>query len=185
MSNSQPTEWPEPVMDRLKVLWAEGPSTAKIGEILAHEFRDVRYTKNAVVGKAHRLNLPPRPSPVKAKGSGAHPKPRAVRRLPKSQSTLPSLVRFEGPSPGPQPGPTAAKSMLLDPKPVAARGVLIRPAAFRDRRTCCYPISEQTDPHHRYIFCEDFAVGKGPYCEVHMKTCYQGRRAGDGLKIAL
>lgn len=44
-------------------LWGEGVTTAEIGEL-------VGVTKNAVVGKAHRLGLPPRPSPIRPKGDG-------------------------------------------------------------------------------------------------------------------
>ena len=44
-------------------LWSEGLTTAEIGKV-------VGITKNAVVGKAHRLGLPPRPSPIRRKGGG-------------------------------------------------------------------------------------------------------------------
>jgi len=45
-------------------LWGEGLTTAEIGKL-------VGVTKNAVVGKAHRLGLPPRPSPIRRKGGGS------------------------------------------------------------------------------------------------------------------
>ncbi|MCP1230252.1 GcrA family cell cycle regulator [Acetobacter indonesiensis] len=51
-------EWTEDTISRLKELWAEGLSTAEIG-------RRLSITKNAVVGKAHRLGLPARPSPIR------------------------------------------------------------------------------------------------------------------------
>ncbi len=50
--------WTEDQIDQLKELWGEGLSTSEIG-------RKLGVTKNAVVGKAHRLGLPPRPSPIK------------------------------------------------------------------------------------------------------------------------
>ena len=50
--------WTEEQIDQLKDLWSEGLSTSEIG-------RKLGVTKNAVVGKAHRLGLPPRPSPIK------------------------------------------------------------------------------------------------------------------------
>lgn len=55
-------EWSEEIIAQLKDLWAEGLSTAEIG-------RRLSITKNAVVGKAHRLGLPPRPSPIRRNGS--------------------------------------------------------------------------------------------------------------------
>jgi GcrA cell cycle regulator len=53
------TVWTQHLIDELDRLWKEGHSTAEIG-------RRLGLTKNAVVGKAHRLSLEPRPSPLKA-----------------------------------------------------------------------------------------------------------------------
>ncbi len=51
-------DWTEESISRLRSLWQDGLSTAEIG-------RRMQITKNAVVGKAHRLTLPPRPSPIR------------------------------------------------------------------------------------------------------------------------
>jgi hypothetical protein len=51
------TPWPEPVIERLRALWAEGHSGAVIG-------RRLRVSRNAVLGKVHRLGLPPRTNPI-------------------------------------------------------------------------------------------------------------------------
>ncbi len=53
-------EWTEETIARLRELWEQGLSTAEIGRTLG-------FTKNAVVGKAHRLQLPARPSPIRQK----------------------------------------------------------------------------------------------------------------------
>jgi GcrA cell cycle regulator len=50
--------WNEERIAELGRLWREGHSTAEIG-------RRLGLTKNAVIGKAHRLELAARPSPVK------------------------------------------------------------------------------------------------------------------------
>ena len=55
------TVWTDTRIEALSNLWREGWSTAEIG-------RRLGVTKNAVVGKAHRLSLSPRPSPVKSTG---------------------------------------------------------------------------------------------------------------------
>jgi GcrA cell cycle regulator len=55
------TLWTQERIDALAQLWVQGLSTAEIG-------RRLGVTKNAVVGKAHRLSLAPRPSPVKYTG---------------------------------------------------------------------------------------------------------------------
>lgn len=53
------TIWTPDLIDRLAALWAEGLPTAEIG-------RRLNISKNAVIGKAHRLTLKARPSPLKS-----------------------------------------------------------------------------------------------------------------------
>ncbi len=50
--------WNDEKINRLKRLWQEGLTTGEIGKRLG-------VSKNAVVGKAHRLELKGRPSPIK------------------------------------------------------------------------------------------------------------------------
>ena len=52
------TAWTPERVATVTRLWNEGLTTAEIG-------RAVGMSKNAVVGKAHRLQLPPRPSPIR------------------------------------------------------------------------------------------------------------------------
>jgi GcrA cell cycle regulator len=66
--------WNEETIRHLRVLWTEGHSTAEIG-------RRLGVSKNAIVGKAHRLDLDARPSPIRrdaskpaAERSAAYPK---------------------------------------------------------------------------------------------------------------
>jgi len=51
------SDWTDAHLERLKVLWAEGLSAAQVSKILATEFRDARYSRNAVIGKVHRAGL--------------------------------------------------------------------------------------------------------------------------------
>ncbi len=50
--------WNDDNVARLKELWDQGLPTAQIGKLLG-------FTKNAVVGKAHRIGLERRPSPIR------------------------------------------------------------------------------------------------------------------------
>src|SRR6201996_2872812 len=75
-------EWAEETISRLRELWSEGHSTAEIG-------RRLGVSKNAVVGKAHRLDLPARPSPIRRGGDG--PPPRRSPPRPVCGPTLPPL----------------------------------------------------------------------------------------------
>ncbi len=66
-------DWTPNQIFKLELLWAEGLSTAEIG-------RRLNISKNAVVGKAKRLKLPARPSPIVRGGEKAD-KP-VITRLP-------------------------------------------------------------------------------------------------------
>ena len=52
--------WTDERIDRLKAMWAEGSTASQIAEDLGG------VSRNAVIGKAHRLGLESRPSPVKS-----------------------------------------------------------------------------------------------------------------------
>ena len=51
--------WTEERIDRLKAMWTKGATASQIAEELGG------VSRNAVIGKAHRLGLESRPSPVK------------------------------------------------------------------------------------------------------------------------
>lgn len=53
--------WTDERIDRLRQLWGQGMSASEIAELLGN------VTRNAVIGKAHRLGLSGRPSPIKKK----------------------------------------------------------------------------------------------------------------------
>ena len=72
--------WTPDRVAELKRLWATGATTAEIGRML-----DI--TKNAVVGKCHRLGLPGRPSPIK----------RVAAKTPPAPAPAPTVVEYHGP----------------------------------------------------------------------------------------
>ena len=49
--------WTDERLEELKKLWAQGLSISQIGEALG-------VSRNAIAGKAHRMGLPKRPSPI-------------------------------------------------------------------------------------------------------------------------
>jgi len=57
-------EWPAAKVDRLRKLWQRGDSTSLIGAALG-------MSKNAVIGKVHRLGLDARPSPIRTPSGAA------------------------------------------------------------------------------------------------------------------
>lgn len=144
-------EWNEDTIGRLRSLWDEGHSTAEIG-------RRLGITKNAVVGKAHRLNLPARPSPIRrAAGEG-----RAKRRPAVRHAAGPTLA----------PLLAAVPSRLAEAaRPVPAlRSVPSTPRPAGRVSACCWPIGEPGTPSFR--FCSDAAMPSRPYCAEHASIAY-------------
>lgn len=90
--------WDEETIRHLRDLWAQGFSTAEIG-------RRLSVSKNAIVGKAHRLDLDARPSPIKRDGY-TPPMRRAAptgrTSLPPLPSTLPELFQTVAVVPAPK-----------------------------------------------------------------------------------
>ena len=120
-------EWTEESIRLLTAFWAEGLSTAEIG-------RRLGISKNAVVGKAHRLELSARPSPIHWDGpprQRTKPRPGAAPRLTGATlgATLPPLESAtppagDGTAPAPPPSVFAASA--------AERSRPVGPAAHLD-----------------------------------------------------
>jgi GcrA cell cycle regulator len=145
-------EWNEETIGKLRGFWAEGLSTAEIG-------RRMGVSKNAVVGKAHRLNLPSRPSPIRRDGERS-PRRRLPRRV--QGPTLPVLSASLAPMPPELP------RVVERPTPVLRSVCMPRPGA---RITpCCWPIGEPGTKSFR--FCDVDAIAGKPYCEEHASLAY-------------
>ena len=157
-------EWNEETITRLRALWAEGLSTAEIGHRMG-------VSKNAVVGKAHRLNLPARPSPIRRDGNAA-PRPPTPRRV--VGPTLPPLAAASMPLPPDPPRATYQNNPepRAEPAPRAAARPAPAPAPSRYYRpaVCCWPIGEPGTKTFR--FCDAEAAGGKPYCTDHAALAY-------------
>jgi GcrA cell cycle regulator len=191
--------WNEETIRHLRVLWAEGHSTAEIG-------RRLGVSKNAIVGKAHRLDLDARPSPIKRDAT----KPAAERPAPYAKvagPTLPPLASsVDQPSAGTEPPPSAeaepAPPVTAEPAPVPAPSVpklhvvpppapmpapspapvlvqpVVRPVIAapppppvrRSAPACCWPIGEPGTKNFR--FCDEASLPGKPYCDEHAKLAY-------------
>ncbi|MFC3052205.1 GcrA family cell cycle regulator [Kordiimonas pumila] len=67
--------WTEDRIDQLKKLWDNGLSASQIAKELGEG-----VTRNAVIGKAHRLGLKSRPSPVKTDGEKKKVAPKKIAK---------------------------------------------------------------------------------------------------------
>ncbi len=109
-------EWTEETIARLRALWQQGLSTAEIG-------RQLSVTKNAVVGKAHRLGLQARPSPIRrppASAGTAEPGEAVV-------APAPALATAQATAPAPATE-TAAAASASAVVPPAVSPVVVAPA---------------------------------------------------------
>jgi GcrA cell cycle regulator len=163
-------EWSHETVNCLRGLWDEGHSTAEIG-------RRLGVSKNSVVGKAHRLDLPGRPSPIKHNGTDTRAARQRIKRL--GVPPLPALASLGAPLPPvrPQPIPrriTAIPKTGPQPKPQpeqksapAPKAIYRLPPQFGRVATCCWPIGE---PGSRSLrFCDDAATPGRSYCAEHVK----------------
>ena len=116
--------WTDERIDQLKTMWEKGMTASQIAEILGG------VSRNAVIGKAHRLALEARPSPVKANDSeakataSAAPEPAPVTATPPPPKPAPrtfaDVPRAPPPPPSPFPpaipsGPTGAQLRSIGP----------------------------------------------------------------------
>lgn len=164
-------DWTAEAVARLRALWGEGHSTAEIA-------RRMGVTKNAVIGKAHRIELPNRPSPIR-QGSASRPaKPR--RKGP----TLPALAAAAPDASGQLPVPPPERTGRCSaPAPAPRPAVPPRDPGLPHRaQPCCWPIGEPGRPGFR--FCEGEAEPGRPYCPDHVSIAYARPAAPDAMRRA-
>lgn len=130
--------WTEERIDKLTRMWEGGSTASQIAEELGG------VSRNAVIGKAHRLGLKARPSPVKANERSddtpaAPPPPRAPRPVeaaPAAPAPSAPPPRAAAPAPRPAPAappppaPAAAASADAPAAPPSPRIVSVGPGGF-------------------------------------------------------
>ncbi len=156
-------EWTEETVACLRGLWSEGLPTAEIG-------RRLGITKNAVIGKAHRLVLPPRPSPIPAVASTTrvHAETKAVPGPGHVAGTVGSgNLRSDNLGSGKV---TAVAQAAWSPPPRSAPPHRAEPPPLRRAHSCCWPLGEPGKPG--FHFCDDAALPTKPYCARHADLAY-------------
>ena len=153
-------EWESRVWDaaddaRLTLLWAEGMSTVQIGIRIGR-------TKSAVIGRARRLGLVPRPSPLPVP-----PKPRAVQVAPRAPQT-PSPESPAPPKVSPHPPAASRLPEILPPAARTPNPPPTRPVAFSIPKTCQWIEDSGAK-------CGDSTVDHGSWCAAHRRRVFTGR----------
>lgn len=118
--------WTDERIEKLTKMWEGGATASQIADELGG------VSRNAVIGKAHRLGLKARPSPVKPNEKPARPvAPKKPR--PSADAPPPRAAELQAEAPTPPPSPVAAAPAPRAADPVAAAPVAEKPAPEQPR----------------------------------------------------
>ena len=164
--------WTDERVETLKTLWAEGLSASQIAKQLGG------VSRNAVIGKVHRLGLEGRGKSSAGKAKAAEPappvEPDIVAGEPapaqEAQAAEPSVeggdstIGPAGSEPAPERSPGEADDVVV---PVPRKLKLTE----LTERTCKWPIGDPM--HDDFHFCGNEADEGRPYCEYHSGLAFQ------------
>ena len=180
--------WTDERVEKLKTMWGEGQSASQIAKALGG------VTRNAVIGKVHRLGLSNRATGAKSSAASAAPAAEAkpAKAAPKA---APAAAAAPAPKPEPAPAPAAptkpvsqSSTMRREPPPptpamvedaqrtAEALAAIQKKAKKLDlleltERTCKWPIGDPATDD--FYFCGLGCAPGKPYCEAHVAVAFQ------------
>jgi GcrA cell cycle regulator len=156
--------WTDDRVEQLKKLWEGGLSASQIAAELGN------VTRNAVIGKVHRLGLSGRAkSPSSASSSSS-----AAPRQRKARPAQP-MMRVTRPVSRGNTALAHAFEVEMEPDPIAYDNVV--PMSQRvsllelNDATCHWPIGDPSSSE--FFFCGGRALTSLPYCAHHSRIAYQ------------
>jgi GcrA cell cycle regulator len=173
--------WTDDRVEMLKKMWGEGQSASQIAKELGG------VTRNAVIGKVHRLGLSNRATAAAKPEAKVKAAPKAEAKPKAAAKPVETAASVEPPAPKPLP---ARKAIIpagqpLPPQPSAneispealAKVSEIEKKAKRislmelTERTCKWPVGDPATEN--FWFCGlPVQTGK-PYCEAHVGVAFQ------------
>lgn len=182
----QSTTWTPSRIGVLQELWGTGLSAKEIAARLGGGI-----TRNAVIGKAHRLGLSSRPSPIKQKlekpASSSQiktrmtsPKAMGLRRDVVSANGAYGASMVRAPSAYKDEGETrriAARAADTGSYNGASSSRIFKPAQASSQtqaQQCRWPMGDPLKAG--FHFCESMAIPGVPYCYDHACVAYQGSK---------
>jgi GcrA cell cycle regulator len=150
--------WTDDRVEQLKKLWEAGLSASQIAAELGN------VTRNAVIGKVHRLGLSGRAKSP----SSTVPRPRKVRPAQ-------HIMRVSRPVSRGNTALAHAFEVELEADPIAIDNVV--PMSQRlsllelSEATCHWPVGDPSSPE--FFFCGGKALNGLPYCAHHSRIAYQ------------
>ena len=159
-------QWSDERVNMLKQLWADGLSASQIATKLG-----MGVTRNAVIGKVHRLNLSGRASTPRATAPRS---PRKTVREPSAPGRSPSMPTAGANALKPYLQPAPRTMPLPEPKPLrlvdSAKDGRIT-ILHLSEKTCKWPIGDPMKED--FCFCGHGPRDGSPYCEYHARMAYQ------------
>ena len=137
--------WTEEKVEKLKELWTKGYTASQISEMLGDT------TRNAVIGKSHRLNLEARAPSKQTSYSSSKQEVRVTKRVAQPMS---SKSKFQ--------------SILLDKNFEAEKPTSLENLTDT---TCKWPIGHPDEDN--FYFCGRSPEGEFPYCKLHVLYAFQ------------
>jgi GcrA cell cycle regulator len=164
--------WTDERVERLKKLWADGLSASQIAAQLGG------VSRNAVIGKVHRLNLPGRAksggqASVRTKRTTTAPRAPNYAGRTASQTTTRTVSRSSGGAALKQDLDVVA-SEEIDTRPMED---VVVPISRRlslvelSERTCKWPVGDPLQ--EGFHFCGNDSGDSSPYCGYHAKMAFQ------------
>lgn len=161
--------WTDERVELLKKLWSDGLSASQIAAELGN------VTRNAVIGKVHRLGLSGR---AKSAAAPAAPRNAAPRKAPARPPSHP----MSGPAGGTRGAHALAPQFVTEAEPEAEQAPMPSEDVvipFSERVTimelreymCRWPMGDPTSPDFR--FCGARSQTGLPYCSYHSRIAYQ------------
>ena len=160
--------WTDERVEQLKKLWLEGVSASQIAKQLGG------VTRNAVIGKVHRLGLSGRATPSQPAKPAFRP-----TRPARTISVAPSAPKKMTAAPAPAPRPAEP----MPPMRLEERGSAT--VLTLGAHMCKWPIGDPGTAE--FSFCGRRAGDEGPYCIEHAKVAYQappGRKKTNATELA-
>ncbi|PIW30950.1 MAG: GcrA cell cycle regulator [Rhodobacterales bacterium CG15_BIG_FIL_POST_REV_8_21_14_020_59_13] len=142
--------WTDDRVEELKKLWAEGHSASQIAKKIGG------VTRNAVIGKVHRLGLSGRAAPSRPSSRPARaPKPRVAAPVKTKVPALRKTAETAIEAPAPERLPNGEFATVL---------------TLKDSM-CKWPIGDPASGDFR--FCGHRSKAGDAYCEAHAQIAYQ------------
>ena len=167
--------WTDERVEKLKKLWSEGLSASQIAAQLGG------VSRNAVIGKVHRLNLPGR---AKAGGTPASARPKRPAQATPRPSNF-TARPANAPRPVSRPVGNALAKDEIDtdfdaqaenlPVVISGKNVVVPMSRKLEltqltERTCKWPIGDPLTPD--FYFCGQHSDEGKPYCDFHSRRAY-------------